>query len=326
MVELNDIHAAQRRISAYVRPTPLRKSHALSAKRAAPIWLKMETMHDTGAFKLRGAANKLLTLDNEQRSRGVITVSSGNHGRAVAYMGKRLGVRAVVCITEIVPPEKVSGLRDFGAEVIVFGQNQDEADAETKRIARRDGLVFISPFDDPQIIAGQGTIGLELLADQPDLETVYVQLSGGGLLAGTAKALKSLKPEIKIIGVSLDHGAAMIESIKAGEIVNVKEQPSIADALPGPIPKDNKFTFKMCRELMDDYMQVSDEAILDAMNYILRHEKCLVEGGAAAGVAALMQNQAYDRKSAAILTGNNISMDRFLDLTKQYRNAPFEGE
>ncbi|MEM9629934.1 MAG: threonine/serine dehydratase [Pseudomonadota bacterium] len=314
MVELDEILAAQHRIAGHVRPTPLRKSHALSAELDASIWLKMETMHDTGAFKLRGAANKILSLDDTQKSRGVITVSSGNHGRAVAYMARKLNIRAVVCVTEIIPPEKISGLYDFGAEVIVHGQTQDDADAEARRIAERDGLLFISPFDDPYVIAGQGTVGLELLTDQPDLDIVFVQLSGGGLMAGTAKALKCLKPDIKVIGVSLEHGAAMIESIKAGHIVEVDEKPSIADALPGPIPADNQYTFAMCRELVDDFVQVTDSEILEAMKFILAKEKCLVEGGAAAGVAAIKRygSQLEGKKAATLLTGNNISLDRAL--------------
>ncbi|CTQ60808.1 threonine ammonia-lyase [Roseibium album] len=314
MVELEDIHAAQNRIADFVRPTPLRKSHGLSRDLNAPIWLKMETMHDTGAFKLRGAANRLLTLDGQQKSRGVITVSSGNHGRAVAYMSRLLNIRAVVCVTNIVPPEKVKGLHDFGAEVIVFGENQDEADAEARRIADRDNLVFISPFDDPHVIAGQGTIGLELLADRPDLEIVFIQLSGGGLMSGVAKALKSLKPEIRIVGVSLEHGAAMMESIKAGRIVEVDEKPSIADALPGPIPTDNQYTFSMCRELVDEFVQVREREIVDAMRYALTHEKCLIEGGAAAGIAALRKcvDTLDGRTAATLLTGNNISLDRAL--------------
>lgn len=315
MVNLEDIHAAQQRIAAFVRPTPLRKSHDLSRELNAPIWLKMETMHDTGAFKLRGAANKLLTLDDTQKSRGVITVSSGNHGRAVAYMARQLKIRAVVCVTEIIPPEKVRGLRDFGADVIVHGKTQDEADAEARRLAQRDGLLFVSPFDDPHVIAGQGTIGLELLADRPDLEIVFVQLSGGGLMSGTARALKSLKPGITIVGVSLEHGAAMIESIKAGHIVEVDERPSIADALPGPIPADNKYTFAMCKELVDEFVQVREEEIVEAMRYALTHEKCLVEGGAAAGIAAMRKygKDLNGRKTAALLTGNNVSLDRALN-------------
>ncbi len=323
-IEIADIRRAQERIRPYVQPTPLRPSHALSERLNAKVFLKFENMTATGAFKLRGATNKLLNLSADQRERGVITVSSGNHGRAVAYIAKALGVRAVVCMTEIVPPEKVAGLRDFGAEVVIHGQNQDEADAEARRIAERDGLLFISPFDDADVIAGQGTIGLELLEVAPQLDTVLVQLSGGGLMSGIAKALKSLKPEIEVIGISSLYGAAMLESIRAGKIVSVEEKPSIADALPGPIPPDNRYTFSMCRELVDDHIQVSDEQIAQAMAFILHNEKCVVEGGGAAGVAALLNNadRFKGKNVAAILTGDNIKVERALSIIAKAQSKP----
>ncbi len=315
-VDLVDIQHAQDRIRPYVTPTPLAISHSLSRHLNSKVFLKYETLTSTGAFKLRGATNKLLSLPEEQRNRGVITVSSGNHGRALAYIGKELGVRVIVCVTEIVPPEKVQGLRDFGAEVVVHGSNQDEADAEARHIAESNGLLFVSPFDDPEVIAGQGTIGLEILNSQPDLDCVLVQLSGGGLMSGVAKAIKSLKPEIEVIGISSLHGAAMLESIKAGHIVNVEEKPSIADALPGPIPPNNRYTFAMCRDLVDTHIQVSDEQIVEAMAHILHNEKCIVEGGGAAGVAALLNNQEqfHGKNVAAILSGNNISSERAINL------------
>ncbi|WP_420414093.1 threonine ammonia-lyase [Roseibium sp.] len=319
-IRIDDIYAAQNRIAPYVRPTPLRKSHTLSDFLDLPVWLKFETMHDTGAFKLRGAANKLLSLTDEQRQRGVITVSSGNHGRAVAYIARHLNIRAVVCVTEIIPAEKVEGLKAFGAEVVVHGQNQDAADAHARRLADKHGLVFVSPFDDPLVIAGQGTLGLELLAAQPNLDTVLIQVSGGGLMSGAALALKTLKPSIRVIGVSTEHGAAMLESIKAGHIVTVEEKPSIADALPGPIPADNQYTFNMCRDLVDEFVQVADADIERAMAYLIRHEKCVVEGGAAAGVAAMLSTPIIQesRAAATILTGNNIATERALAI---YENA-----
>lgn len=315
-IDLFDIQCAENRIRPYVPATPLLISHSLSRLFKSDIFLKYETLTSTGAFKLRGAANKLLTLSDNQRKRGVITVSSGNHGRALAYMGHLLGIRVVVCITEIVPSEKVQGLKDFGADVIIEGLNQDQADANARRLAERDNLLFVSPFDDADVIAGQGTIGLELLEAQPDLDCVLVQLSGGGLMSGVAKAIKSQRPDIEVIGISSLHGAAMLESIKAGHIVDVDEKPSIADALPGPIPKDNRYTFPMCSKLVDDHIQVSDEQILGAMDYILQSEKCIVEGGGAAGVAALLNNQErfIGRKTAAILTGNNIGYERVFKL------------
>ncbi|MGI9503909.1 MAG: threonine ammonia-lyase [Geminicoccaceae bacterium] len=271
-------------------------------------------MHNTGTFKIRGAANKLLSLSDAERRRGVITVSSGNHGKSVAYMAEQLGSRAVICVSHLVPPEKVAGLRAYGAEVVTYGQNQDEADAKARELVERDGLVFVPPFDDPFVIAGQGTLGLELVEQCPQLETILVQLSGGGLMSGVALALKALRPQVRLIAVSSLHGAAMHESVKAGHIIKVDEKISIADALPGPIPSDNVYTFDLCRRLVDDFVKVSDAAIEQAMAYILRHEKCVVEGGAAAGVAHLLAQAGSIAGNAvvAILTGDNIAVDRAL--------------
>lgn len=315
-IELEDLYRARERIAPYVRPTPLRRSRALGDLLGRPVWLKMETMHDTGAFKIRGAANKLMSLSEAERRCGVITVSSGNHGKAVAYMAERLGMRAVVCLTRLVPPEKVEGLRAYGAEVVIHGDNQDEADARARELAVRDGLIFVSPFDDALVIAGQGTIGLELAEQCEPLETLLVQLSGGGLMSGIALAMKALRPEVRLVAVSSLHGAAMHESVRAGHIVQVDEKPSIADALPGPIPPDNAYTFDICRRLVDDFVQVSDQAIEDAMAFILRHEKCVVEGGAAAGVAHVLTHadSVPGKALAAILTGNSIATDRALDV------------
>lgn len=319
-VRIEDVQAARRRIAPLVRATPLRRSHALSERAGLPVWLKMETMHDTGAFKLRGAANKMLSLTDAERRAGVITVSSGNHGRAVAYVARHLDVRAVVCVTTLVPAEKVDALRAVGAEVVVHGANQGDAHAKAQELSGRAGLTFIPPFDDPHVIAGQGTIGLEMLEACPDLDTVLVQLSGGGLVSGVALALKAIKPRVRVVAVSSLHGAAMLESIRAGRIVPVDESPSIADALPGPIPADNRYTFGMCRTLVDDFVQVSDQEIERAMAFILRHERCVVEGAAAAGVAGILAGAVPgdSAAAAAILTGDNIATDRALAI---YRRA-----
>ncbi len=321
-IEFQEVEAARRRIASLVAPTPLKQSLGLSARLGAPIWLKYETLHATGAFKLRGATNRVLAMPPEERARGVITVSSGNHGRALAYLAGQLGVRAVVCITDLVPKEKVEALEVLGAEVVIAGKNQNEADNEARERARREGLVFVPPFDDPHVIAGQGTIALEMLEARPELETLVVQLSGGGLISGIALAAKSLKPDIRIVAVSTMQGAAMMESVKAGCIVEVEERPSIADALPGPIPADNRYTFPLCQSLVDDYVQVEEQEIAEAMAFILKSEKCLVEGAAAAGVAALLSGRVAleGKPTATILTGNNIDADRALKICMEGRN------
>ena len=323
-ITLDEILQARERISSIVCNTPMRISHELSRKLDHPFWLKMETMQDTGAFKLRGAANKILSLLEQKRPQGLITVSSGNHGRAVAYVANLLGIQATVCITSIVPEYKIEALRMFGAEVVIHGNNQNEADKIAQNMAEERDLDFIPAFDDRFVIAGQGTLGLEMIEAHPELETLLVQLSGGGLASGVALAVKAINPDIRVIGVSSEFGAAMLESIKAGKIVSVEERPSIADALPGPIPKDNLFTFPMCKALLDDIVQVSDSEIKSAMAFIMKHERLIVEGGGAVGVAAVLHERLLNGStinvggpSAAILTGDNIATDKAMKIYEE---------
>ncbi len=296
--------------------TPLKPSFSLSKRLGTNVYLKMETMQDTGSFKIRGAANKILSLNEEERARGVVTASSGNHGKSVAYMAKRLGIRAVICLTEIVPEGKVNAIRDLGAEIVIHGSDQDIASEKAHEIEKAEGLTFVSPFDDRHVIAGQGTIGLEILEARPEIETLIVQVSGGGLMSGIALAARTLKPDINLIGVSTLKGAAMIECIRAGRIVPVEEIPSIADALPGPIQADNRYTFPMCRDLVDKILQVSDEQIEEAMVHALKYEKIVLEGGGAAAIALLLDDRAKNFKGpiAAICSGDNVAAEKLLAL------------
>lgn len=322
-LEFQEIEAARRRIAPLVEATPLKQSLDLSDRLNAPVWLKYETLHATGAFKIRGATNRVLAMAPEERARGVVTVSTGNHGRALAYLARQMALRAVVCITDLVPKEKLEALEALGAEVQIAGKDQNEADKRARALAEREGLVFVPPFDDRHVIAGQGTIGLEMLEARPELETLVVQLSGGGLISGIALAAKSLKPSIRIIAVSTMQGAAMMESVQAGRIVEVEERPSIADALPGPIPQDNRYTFPLCQRLVDDYVQVEEQEIAEAMAFILKSEKCLVEGAAAVGVAALLSGRIEldGEPAATVLTGNNIDAARALKICKESQHV-----
>lgn len=315
-VSLADILAARERIAGIARRTPLKPSEALSRRLEKQVWLKMETMQDTGSFKIRGAANKILSLDEYERKRGVVTASSGNHGKSVAYLARKLGLRAVICMTDLVPEAKVAAIRSLGAEVVIHGSDQDEATERAHELAGKDGLTFISAFDDPQVIAGQGTIGLEILEDCPEVETLVVQVSGGGLMSGVALAARAIKPDIRLIGVSTTAGAAMVESIRAGRIVGVEEKPSLADALPGPIPPDNRYTFAICRDLVDYILQVTEEQIAGAMVHALEHEKLVLEGGGAAGIALLLDRraEAFGNTVAAICTGDNLAADKLVGL------------
>jgi len=319
-ITLQHIQAARERIKGVAIQTPLKPAYTLSERTGRNIWLKLESMQPTGAFKLRGAANAILQLSTDQKQRGVLTMSTGNHGKAIAYIAKKLGIRAVICISKQVPQVKIDGMKKLGVEVRVAGKDQDEADIKARAMAEQEGLCFISAFDDADVIAGQGTIALELLEQQPDLDSLIVPLSGGGLMAGIGIAAKALKPDIQLIGVSMEQGAAMHLSIKAGHLIEVEEQPSLADALTGGIPPDNQFSFPICKKYLDDSYLVSEEAIAKAMIYAFRQERIILEGGAATPIAFL-DNYLAEVKGqniALICTGDNVAIPKLLNLYHQY--------
>ena len=232
-VLLADILAARRTIAGVAVRTPLVPSPHMSAVAGSEFLLKLETTQPIGAFKLRGALNAVAAVP--AGAAGVTCCSTGNHGRGVAWAARARGLRAVVCMSALVPQAKVDGIRALGAEVRIVGRSQDDALAESRRLAREEGLVEIPPFDDPLVIAGQGTIGLELLEDRPDLAAILVPLSGGGLAAGVALAAKAIRPSIRVVGITMDRGAAMFESVRAGRPVEVEEVASLADSLGGGI-------------------------------------------------------------------------------------------
>ena len=312
-ITLRDIYRARRTIAPYVRRTPLARSASLSAKTGAEVCLKLESLQDTGAFKLRGATNRLMHLSEAERARGVIAVSTGNHGRGVSAAAHRLGIRAVICMSDLVPDNKIQAIKDLGADVRIVGHSQDDAEVEARRLVEEEGLVWVSPFDDPFVIAGQGTIGLELLEDMPDIDTAIVPLSGGGLIGGIALALKSASRDIRVIGVTMENGAAMYESQRAGKPVPVDEAPSLADSLTGSLGLENHYTFELVRDHVDDMLLVSEEQIADAIRHAYRQERLIVEGGASVGIAALLNGLAGDigAKAAVVISGGNIDMDKF---------------
>lgn len=312
-VRLRDLYRARQRIAPWIRRTPLVPSRALSREVGASVLLKLETVQETGSFKIRGATNRVLSLSDEERARGVVTVSTGNHGRAVAHAAGRLGVPAVVCLSRLVPRNKVEAIRVLGAEVRVVGSSQDEAQEEAERLVAEEGKVYVSPFDDPHVIAGQGTIGIEILEDCPDADTVLVPVSGGGLIAGIALALKSAARDIRVVGVSMERGAAMYESQRTGRPVEVREEFSLADSLGGGIGLDNRYTFAMVREYVDDLVLVGETEIAEAMRYLYRQERLVAEGAAAVGIAALRHGRVGDvgRTVVAVLSGRNVDMDAF---------------
>jgi threonine dehydratase len=310
-VTLQDIFVAAKSISPLAHKTPLVLSPGLSERAGAHVYLKLENTQQTGSFKVRGAANRLLNLTDEERRNGVVTVSTGNHGKATAYVARALGIRAVVCVPNLVLPHKVEAMQRLGAEVVVAGASQDEAEAHANDLAAQDGLIPISPFDDPYVIAGQGTIGLELLEQLPQLDAVIIPLSGGGLTSGIALALKQANPSLRTIGVSMERGAVMVESLRAGHPIQLPEERTLADSLMGGIGLDNRYTFRMIRQLLDEALVVSEDEIAAAMVYALRAERYVVEGGGAVAIAAVLSGKAAGpwANVVIVVSGGNADMD-----------------
>jgi len=304
-----EIYQAKKRIFPYVSRTPLVRAHELSDLCEAEIWCKLETMQPTGAFKLRGATNAILRLNEDQRKRGVVAVSTGNHGRGVAYAAREQGVRAVIFLSGLVPENKVEAIKSMGADVRIVGNSQDEAEIEANRLTEQEGLIPISPFDHPDVIAGQGTIGLELLEDFPELNCVVVPLSGGGLIGGIALALKAASPKIHVVGVTMEKGPAMVLSLEAGKPVEVEEEESLADSLGGGIGLENRYTLSLVQELVDQTLLVSEDEIGQAIQYVFETQRMVLEGGAAVGTAALLAKklEVQGQKVALIYSGNNIA-------------------
>jgi threonine dehydratase len=313
-LSLAQVQAARRRIEGTAVATPLVPSPFLTGLAGGDFLLKLETTQPIGAFKLRGAANAIFGLDGEVD--GVTCCSTGNHGRGVAYAAREKGLRAVICMSSLVPETKVKGIEALGAEVRIVGRSQDEALAESRRLVEEDGLVEVSPFDDPLVIAGQGTIGLELMEQRPDLAAILVPISGGGLAGGIAYTVKQLNPNVRVIGISMDRGAAMYESLRAGYPVEVEEVPSLADSLGGGIGLDNRLTFNLCRNYLDDLILVTEEEIYRAMQTIYYEDRIVCEGACVVGIAALQAGKLPPLKgsTAAIITGRNLDMKTHADI------------
>jgi threonine dehydratase len=319
---MRDVYEARQAIAglAMAMRTPLIGSPELTEQTGASVYLKLENVQRTGAFKIRGAANKLQSLTEGERERGVITVSSGNHGRAVAYVARQLGVQAVVCMSTRVPPTKVAGIRRLGAEVVLRGESYDEAERAALRLQEERGLTMIPPFDDPHIIAGQGTIGLEILEDMPGVDTVVVPLSGGGLLSGIALVLKSADASICTVGVSMARAPVMYHSLRAGHPIEMEEEETVADALAGGIGLENRYTFRMIRQLVDETLLVTEEEIAHAMAFALYRHHVVVEGGGAVALAALLKGKVtgLGKCVVIVLSGGNVEIPLLLEIARRH--------
>jgi threonine dehydratase len=308
MIALSDILAARERVGAGVRLTPAAYSENLSREAGARLYLKLENLQATGAFKERGALNRLLALTEAERSRGVIAASAGNHALGVARHGSRLGVRVVICMPEFTPFVKVTAVRGYGAEVILAGANFDEAAQEAQRQAAAGGLTLIHPFDDEAVIAGQGVIGLELLEQVPDVEAIVAPIGGGGLIGGLACAVKETRASVRVIGVQSAALPSMKAALEAHGPVRLKPAPTIADGIA--VRQTAAVTLELARKYVDEIVTVDDEEIAMAILRLLEQEKTLAEGAGAAGVAAMLgrKTSLAGAATAVVVSGGNIDV------------------
>ncbi len=320
-LSLAHVLAAAKRIAPLVRRTPLTETLPLAAEAgAAGVYLKLESLQNTGAFKVRGASNRILSLSEEERARGVITFSTGNHGKAVSYVAGRLGIPAVVCVSEHVPKYRVDKIRALGAEVVVKGDSQDEAEVEYERIKKERNMIPVVPFDDPYVVAGQGTIGLEMMSEEPALDAILVPLSGGGLLAGVALAAKLIKPEVRVIGVSISQSPAMLRSLEAGQPVAVEEKDTLADSLLGGIGVENRYTLPVIEEFVDEHIEIDEPEIEAAMYYALSEHSLVIEGGAAVGIAALQSGKVKveGERAGIVVSGSSVELSQYLAVMQKF--------
>ncbi len=306
MITLKKIQDAHKRILPFINYTPLIYSQFLSKN--FKVKLKLENFQITGSFKIRGAINKLLTLSNSEKEKGVIAVSTGNHGKAVAYASKVLGIKSTIYMSSMVPNYRKEAIENLGAKVEIVGKNSDEADLFARQLSQDKNMPLIHPFDDQDIIVGQGTIGLEMLKDYPDVDTIIVPTSGGGLVSGIAIAIKMQKPDTKIIAVSMEKGPSMYESLKKGKPVDVEETETLADCLGGSIGLNNKFTFNIVRQFIDDFVLVSENEIAEGIRINLKEHKIISEGAAATGVMVVKNvlSDKIGKKIICLICGGNI--------------------
>ena len=304
MLSLTDIEQAAQRLQGQVLDTPCVESRTLSQLTGAQLYLKFENLQYTASFKERGACNKLAQLSSDERRRGVIAMSAGNHAQGVAYHAQRLGIRAVIVMPRFTPGVKIERTRGFGAEVVLHGDTLDESRAHALTLAEQGRLVFVHPYDDEAIVAGQGTVGLEMLREVPELETLVIAVGGGGLIAGIATAARALKPGIEIIGVQTSRFPGMVNAIKGTHYPQGTS--TIADGIAVGTP--GVITQAIIAQKVDDLLLVDEGDIEQAMVMLLEIEKTLVEGAGAAGLAALLKYPARfaGKKVGLVLCGGNI--------------------
>lgn len=310
-------------IRPQVAVTPLERSLLLSTMLGCEVLLKHEHMQPTGSFKIRGATNKVRLLDSDARRKGVLTASTGNHGLAVARAGALAGVPVTVYVAHSAVPSKMAGIRALGAKLEIVEGAPMDAEVAARRRAEAEGLIYISPYNDPDVVAGQGTLGIELLEQDADLDAVFISVGAGGLIGGTGAALKAINPKVRVVGVWPEASPCMLRALEAGRLLPVEEHPTLSDATAGAI-EPGSVTFPVCQAVIDQTISVAEQEIASALRQIASTERWMVEGAAAVAYAGLVQraNEFRDQKVAVVLCGRNIGLEAFLAAAAESRDQP----
>lgn len=304
--------SASEKINGYIRRTDLLYSHYFSSLCNGSVHLKLENTQLTKAFKIRGVSNKLLHLKQAGKQNGVITASSGNHGLALALVADRLGLESKIVVPKSTPQKKIDKIKEFNSELILYGDIFDEAEQRAKDLAKKEGMTYVSSYNDKYVIAGQGTVGLEIMEDLPEVESIVVPIGGGSLISGIASAVKGSKPNVEIIGVQSEASPVMCESVKAGRIIQMEIQDSIADGLSGGI-EEGSITLDLVQRLVDEIVLVKENTIREAIKLLWEKDNQVVEGAGAVGTAAMMENSdKFKGKTVVIVvSGGNIDEELF---------------
>ena len=304
-----NVQQADQRIRPYIRETLLDYSPYYSQLTGADVYFKCENLQHTGSFKARGALNKILSLSDEERARGIVTASTGNHGAACAYAMQQVDAKGIVFVPEIAVKTKVANIRRLGAEIRVHGTDGLDTELGARRFAEANGMTFVPPYNDLFVLGGQGTIALELCRQLPTTDAVFVAVGGGGLIGGIASYLKAVQPEIQVIGCSPQNSQVMADSVQAGELLDLPSLPTLSDGTAGGV-EPGSITFPLCRDFVDTYVSVTEEEIADSLRTFMGTQHMLIEGAAAVAIAAFLKEaEAYRGKSVAIvLCGANIDL------------------
>lgn len=316
-ISFQDILKAHKRVREEILKTPLIQSKPLSQEADSEVWLKLECLQKTGSFKLRGALNKIVSLSEAELQAGVITASAGNHAMGVAYAASLKGISALIVVPKTAPETKKEGIKRYGAELVVYGDNYDEAEAHAYQLAKEIGRTFVHAFEDNEIIAGQGTVGLEALLEEPDFDAIVVPAGGGGLICGIAIAAKAINPEIKVFGIQTHASPPWYYSFREGKLADVEYSDSLADGLHGGISQGN---LDLALKIVDDFILVEETEVAKAMYWMAKEHHYMVEGSGAVGIAALQNNylpQLKGKKVLNVVSGSNVDAGKLAKIIKE---------